>query len=61
MVTLETLQTLAARHRETDPELARRLQPSWLAFPVLEGTLQAAGGEKTSVVLPSAGACVLQP
>lgn len=56
---LKTPQTSAAGHWGTDLKLARKLLPCWLAFTVLGGAIQAAGEEKTSVVLPSDGSWML--
>lgn len=41
-------------------KLIRKFPPCWLAFIVMESTMQAAGEEKTLVVSPSAGPCMLQ-
>jgi hypothetical protein len=41
-------------------ELTGKFPPCWLAFIVMESTMQAAGEKKTLVMLPSAGPCMLQ-
>lgn len=41
-------------------ELTGQLPPQWLAFIVLEGAMQATGGEKTSEVLPRVETSMLQ-
>lgn len=57
---LKTLCTLVVGHREINLKLTKRLPLCWLAFTVLEGTVQVTGGEKSPTVLASTGLCMLQ-
>lgn len=51
---------LVGGQRESDLKLSEQLPPCWLVFIALEDAMQAVGGEKTSVILPSAGPYLLQ-
>lgn len=57
---VKKIKGLVGGQRESDLKLSGQLPPCWLVFIALEGAMQAVGGEKTSVILPSAGLCVLQ-
>lgn len=56
----QKIKGLVGGQRESDLKLSGQLPPCWLVFIALEGAMQAVGGEKTSVILPSAGPCLLQ-
>lgn len=50
---------LVAGHREINIEMTRKPPSWWPVFGVLEGAVQVAEGEKTSMELPRTGLCVL--
>lgn len=57
---LNLLHSLTTGHRELNLKLIQKLPYYWIIFIVLEGAMQAAGGEKISRDLPSPGIYVLQ-
>lgn len=57
---LNLLHSLTTGHRELNLKQIQKLPYGWIIFIVLEGAMQAAGGEKISRDLPSPGIYVLQ-
>lgn len=55
MLLLKTPHSMAAGKRDTNLKSIGKLPSCYLAFLVPEGAMQSVGGEKTSVVLSTAG------